>query len=159
VNANTGEIVAASLSAHDTDDASQTGPLLNQLTGRLASFTGDGAYDQDGVYADIAERHPEAAVMVPPRSTAVLSKTAETDPTQRDRHLRCIAEKGRMGWQKASGYTRRAKAETAISRWKRVIGDGLRAHTDERRATEVDVAIHALNRMLELGRPNYVRIA
>ena len=50
-------------------------------------------------------------------------------------------------------------AEAAVSRWKRVIGDGLRAHTDERRATEVDVAVHALSRMLELGRPNYVRIA
>jgi hypothetical protein len=40
-----------------------------------------------------------------------------------------------------------------------VIGDRLRAHTDARRATEVDVAVHALNRMLELGRPSYVRIA
>jgi replication-associated recombination protein RarA len=35
----------------------------------------------------------------------------------------------------------------------------LRAHTDERRATEVDVAVYVLNRMLELGRPNYVRTA
>ena len=49
--------------------------------------------------------------------------------------------------------------EAAIGRWKQVIGDGLRAHTDERRATEVDVAVYTLNRMLELGRPNYVRIA
>ena len=40
-----------------------------------------------------------------------------------------------------------------------VIGDRLRAHTDERRATEVDVAGHVLNRMLDLGRPNYVRIS
>jgi hypothetical protein len=39
-----------------------------------------------------------------------------------------------------------------------VIGDGLRARTDERRATEMNVAAHALNRMLEFGRPNYVRI-
>jgi hypothetical protein len=54
-------------------------------------------------------------VIVPPRATAVLSQTAQTDPTQRDRHLQCIAEKGRMGWQKASGYNRRAKAETAVS--------------------------------------------
>jgi len=58
-----------------------------------------------------------------------------------------------------SGYMTRARAEAAISRWKRVIGDGLRAHADERRATEVDVAVHALNRMLELGRPDYVRTA
>jgi hypothetical protein len=40
-----------------------------------------------------------------------------------------------------------------------VIGDGLRSRADEHRATEVDVAVHVLNRMLELGRPNYVRIA
>jgi len=40
-----------------------------------------------------------------------------------------------------------------------VIGDKLRAHTDERWATEVKIAVHALNRMLELGRPSYVRIA
>ena len=52
-----------------------------------------------------------AAVVVPPRSTAVPSPSAETDPTQRDRHLQTIAERGRMGWQKASGYNQRAKAE------------------------------------------------
>jgi len=39
-----------------------------------------------------------------------------------------------------------------------VPGDGLRSHTDERQVTEVDVAVHVLNRMLELGRPNSVRI-
>ena len=41
----------------------------------------------------------------------------------------------------------------------RIVGDRLRARADERRATEVDVAVHALNRMLELGRPESVRIA
>ncbi len=130
------------------------------MDGQIASFTGDGAYDQESVYASVSERHPEAAaVIVPLRSTAVPSHTAESAPTQRDRHLQLIAERGRMGWQRASGYTKRTRAETAISRFKRVIGDELRSHTDERRATEMDVAVHVLNRMLELGRPTYVRIA
>ncbi len=40
-----------------------------------------------------------------------------------------------------------------------MIGDGLRSRTDERRATEVNVGVHALNRMLDLGRPTYVRTA
>ena len=84
---------------------------------------------------------------------------AETEPTPRDRHLQHIAARSRMGWHKASGYTKRARVEAAIARWKQVIGDGLRSRTDERRATEVAVAAHALNRMLELGRPSYVRIA
>src|SRR4051812_2599727 len=158
-DADTGQIVAATLTPHDVDDGSQVGPLLDQVDGPIASFTGDGAYDQEGVYASVAQRHPEAAVIVPPRSTAVPSKTAETAPTQRDRHLQLIAEKGRMGWQKASGYTKRARAEATIGRFKRVIGDGLRSHTDQRRATEVDVAAHVLNRMLDLGRPSYVRLA
>ena len=157
-DADTGQIVAATLTTHDVDDGSQVDPLLDQVDGQIASFTGDGAYDQEDVYASVAERHPEAAIIVPPRTTAVPSRAAETAPTQRDRHLQLIAKRGRRGWQTASGYTKRAGAETAISRYKRVIGDGLRSHTEERRVTEMDVAVHVLNRMLELGRPNYVRI-
>ena len=125
----------------------------------MASFTADGAFDCDDVYAEVAARHPEADVVVPPRSGAVPSDAADTAPTRRDAHLRCIAERGRMGWQTASGYNWRALVEADIGRWKWVIGDGLRSHTDGRRATEVAIAADALNRMLDLGRPEYVRIA
>src|SRR5215211_6751147 len=159
VDADTGQIVAAALTTPDVDDGSQAGPLLDQVAGPAASFTGDGAYDQEGVYASVAERHPEAAIIVPPRVTAVPSNAAESNPTQRDRHLQHIADHGRRAWQRASGYTKRARAEAAIARWKQVLGDRLRAHMDKRRATEVDVAGYVLNRMLDLGRPNYARIA
>ena len=159
VDADTGQIVAAALTGPEADDGAQVSPLLDQVAEPVASVTGDGAYDQEGVYASVGERHPEAAIIVPPRSIAVPSQTAESAPTQRDRHLQLIAEQGRMAWQKASGYTKRARAEAAIGRWKQVIGDRLRAHTDEGRATEVDVAVYVLNRMLDLGRPNYVRIS
>ena len=40
-----------------------------------------------------------------------------------------------------------------------MVGDGLHSRTDRRRMTQVNVGVHALNRMLEFGRPNYVRIA
>jgi len=128
------------------------------VDGQIALFTGDGAYDQEGVYASVSERHPEAAIIVSPRSTAVPSQTAASAPTQRDRPLHLTAETGRMGWRTASGYNDRARAETAISRFKRVIGRELRPRTEERRATEMDVAVHVLNRMLELGRPTYIRV-
>jgi len=155
----TGQLVAASLTAKEVDDGAEVGPLLDQITGMVASFTGDGGYDQDRVYAGVVERQPEAAVIVPPRATAVPSEMAATAPTQRDRHLHHIVEHGRMAWQKASGYTVQARAEAAIGRFKQVIGDGLRSRTEERRATEVGIAVHALNRMVELGHPNYVRTA
>src|SRR5215213_7618842 len=158
VDADTGQIVAAVVTGCEADDGAQVGTLLDKVTGPVASVTGDGAYDQDGVYTSVGERHPEAAIIVPPRATAVPSQTTATAPTQRDGHLQLIAEQGRRAWQQASGYTTRARAETAISRDKRVIGDELRSLTEERRATEMDVAVHVLNRMLELGRPTYARV-
>ncbi len=158
VDADTGEIVAAALTSNDVDDGSQVGPLLDQVRGPVASFTGDGAYDRDDVYGEVAARHPDAAVIIPPRSSAVLSETADTAPTKRDEHLQLIAERGRMGWQKASGYNYRALVEADISRYKRVIGGTLQSRTDARRATEVAIGVRALNCMLKLGRPEYVRI-
>lgn len=76
----------------------------------------------------------------------------------RDWHLQIIAERGRMAWQKVAGYNWRALVAADISRFKRVIGDGLQSRTDQRRATEVEIAVSALNRMLELGHPGYVRL-
>ncbi len=58
-----------------------------------------------------------------------------------------------------SGYNKRSRIETAIGRYRQVIGEGRRFRKDERRTTEVAVAVHVLNRMLELGRPISVRIA
>ena len=157
-DADTGRIAAVLLTDKDADDGGQVGALLEHIEEPIASFSGDGAYDRDDVYAEVTARHPDTAVVVPPRANAVPSDAAETAPTQRDHHLRCIAERGRMGWQKPSGDNDRALIEADISRWKRVIGDGLRSQTDGRQTTELAIAAHVLNRMLELGRPEYVRI-
>jgi hypothetical protein len=97
-DADTGRIVASALTDHDGDDGSQLGPLLDQVGGPVASVTADGAFNRDDVYAEVAARHPEAAVIVPPRSGAVPSDTAG-----RGRHLdvertyRCSHRKGRSG--------------------------------------------------------------
>jgi hypothetical protein len=155
----TGRIVASILTDRAVDDASQIEPLLDQIAEPVDLFLGDGGYDRTGVYTALEERHPDAKVIVPPRADAVLSAAAGTEPTQRDRHIQAIAEKGRMAWQRDSGYNERARVEGQFARWKQVIGDGLRFHTDEARATEVAVAASVLNRMLDLGRPNSVRVA
>ena len=159
VDVDTGQIVAAKWTKSDVEDGSQVGVLLDQIGAPIASFTADGAYDQDGVYSEVAARYPEAAVVVPPRSNAIASENARTAPTQRDRHLQLITEHGRMGWQRLSGYNSRALVEANMGRYKRVIGNALRARTEQRRATEITIAVHVLNRMLELGRPKYIRTA
>jgi hypothetical protein len=112
MDAETGQIVVAALTTNDVDDGSQVGPLLDQVAAPVASVTADGTYDQEGVAAAVAARH-----------------------------LQCIAEHGRAAWQKVSGYNIRARVKATIGRFKQVIGDGLRSRTDQRRATEVGVAV------------------
>src|SRR4051812_46865107 len=97
VDADTGRIAAVELTGNETDDGCLVGLPLDQVTGPIASFTGDGAYDREDVREAVAHRHPEAAVIVPPRRGAVPSTTAETDPTRRDRHLRSITQHGLTG--------------------------------------------------------------
>ena len=92
----TGRIVAAILTDRDVDDASQVEPLLDQIAEPVELFLGEGGYDRTGVYTALDERHPAATVVVPPRVDAVLSATADTEPTQRDCHIQAIAGKGRM---------------------------------------------------------------
>ena len=67
MDAGTGEIVVVALTTNDADDASQVGPLLDPL----ASFIGDGAYDEDSLYRSVIDRDPEALVIVPPHTTAI----------------------------------------------------------------------------------------
>src|SRR3954462_10744222 len=81
IDAKTGMIVASTLTSKEVDDAAELGPLLDQIDDPLAAVLTDSAYDQDRVYDAVAEHFPEAAVVVPPRATAVLSPAAETDPT------------------------------------------------------------------------------
>jgi hypothetical protein len=114
-----------------------------------------GSYDGEPVYRAVAARQPDppAAVIIPPRASAVPSPTADTAPSQRDVHLRMIRDRGRLGWQRAVGYGRRALAETAVFRYKAIIGRRLRARTLPAQKTEARVACAVLNRMTGLGRP------
>ena len=58
----------------------------------------------------------------------------------------------------SGGIQLRALVEADIGRWKRVIGEALHSQTDGRQATDIAIAVDVSNRMLKLGRPNYIRI-
>ena len=140
--------------------APQVGPLLGQIPGLIASVTADGAYGSEPVYRAVSTGQPDppAAVIIPPRATAVPSPAAGTAPSQRDQHIRMIGDKGRMGWQKAVGYGRQSHAETAMLRHKAIIGSSLRAWTLPAQKTKAKVAGSVLNRMTKLGMPASQRV-
>nr|WP_211099474.1 transposase [Skermanella aerolata] len=92
----TGRIDASILTERDVDDASQVELLLDRVAEPVEIFMGDGGYDRTGVYTALDERHPDAKVIVPPHADAVLSATADTDPTSATVTSRRLPGKG--GW-------------------------------------------------------------
>ena len=144
----------------DADDAGQLPILLEQVEGEIASVIADGAYDGEPSYEAVAARQadPPAAVVIPPRATAVPSKAACTEPTLRDRHIQLIGEKGRMAWQRETNYGRRNLVETGIGRYKSSIGAKLRARTPVNQQGEAAIAIAVLNRMVRTAKPVSIRV-
>jgi hypothetical protein len=155
VDADTGEIVADTLTDNGADDASEVPALLEQIEGEIVSVTADGAYDGEPVYWAIANHQPDRPpdVVIPPRSSAVVSTGDIEAQSQRDRHIRVIGEKGRMAWQGATCYGRRNLAETAVGRYKAIIGPKLRARTLPAQQGETALAVEALNRMIRVAKP------
>ena len=64
---------------------------------------------------------------------------------------------GRLKWQAATGYGKRSLVETAIGRYKSIIGRRLRARSFGAQQTEVAIGCAVLNRMLACGSPKSVR--
>jgi hypothetical protein len=143
------------LTSDDVGDVSALPDLLDQIEDPVGSVTPDGAYDGGGTYDEVLQRHPEARVIIPPRSTAVLS---EAGTTQRNDHLRSIEQHGRLGWQCRSAYGRRSLVETAMYRYKAIIGRRLHARRLLNQRIEAKVGCNVLNRMTSPGMSVSIRV-
>ena len=139
--------------------ARQVPALLEQIEGEIASVTADGAYDGEPVYQAVARHQsdPVPDIVIPPRASAVPSRQSVEAQSQRDHHVGTIAQKGRMAWQKATGYGRRSLAETAVGRYKAIIGPKLRARILPAQQGETAIATEVLNRMIRVAKPVSIR--
>ena len=95
-------------------------------------------------------------MVIPPRSTAIPDGEAGS-PTERDRHLKMITERGGLAWQVATDYGQRALIETTMGRYKALIGPRLRARGFAAQQIEAAIGVAVLNRTLAAGRPTSVR--
>ena len=139
----------------------------------IGSVTADGGrrHDSEPTYAAAAarQRHPPPAVVVPPRASAVPSagKGDGDCQNQRDRHTQLVeprgspdmAERGRMGWQQATGNGRRNQAETAMARCKHLISPRLRARSLPAQEGEAAIGVAVLNMMIRTAKPVSIRVA
>lgn len=148
------------LTTDDVGDPTALPDLLDQVDGPVDLFLADGAYDGEPTSDLLAARFGSLIeVTIPPSKNAILSPNAAKDPTARDCHIAEISTRGRMAWQKATGYNQRSRGETLMGRWKAAIAPKLKARTFENQKTEAKIGVRVLNRITELGSPNFERIA
>ena len=149
------QILACELTTPEVGDPTAVPDLLEQIEAPFDAFMGDGAYDGEPVSNAVLAKQPEAEVVVPPPKTAVIS---EAGNTQRDQHIQDIKEHGRIAWQKENDYGLRSRVELAIQRYKRIIGNTMKARALPHQKTEAWVSASALNTMTNLGMPVSVKI-
>jgi hypothetical protein len=125
---------------------------VDQIDDEIGQLTADGAYDGIPTY-DAVQRHSAGArAVIPPRSNAVERHNAQAS-CQRDDHIASIQIDGRDG----TGYGKRALVETAMGRYKGIIGPRLRAQSSLAQQTETAIGVAILNRILACGRPKSIR--
>jgi hypothetical protein len=153
INPDTHEIVAETLTENSCDDADQAAPLLDQTSGKIEGFYGDGAYDQWKVYDTLNSR--KIKPIIPPRRNAKIKQHGNADKPclPRDVAIRTIRKKGREAWKNDTGYHRRSLSETAMYRMKSCFGDHLKNRLIPNQQTETRLRSKILNNFSHLGLP------
>lgn len=149
------QILACELTTPEVGDPSAVPDLLAQIEAPFEVFMGDGAFDGEPVSNAVLAKQADAQVVVPPRKTALYSEAGDS---QRDGHIRAIQERGRIAWQKENDYGLRSRVELAIQRYKRIIGNAMKARSLPQQKTEAWFSASALNMMTNLGMPVSVKI-
>jgi len=164
MDADTGEITAETLTEASVDDASQVRPILQQTEGAVGRFYGDGAYDRWRVHHALAYpksgTSPPMEAVIPPRRDAAIrtAKRRYRHIEARNERVQHIRQKGRKRWKRESGYHRRSVIESTMSRYKRILGPQLLARSWPGQQTEARIGCAILNRMIQLGKPQTVRV-
>ena len=152
-----GFIVASELTESWVDDSSVGAAMIRGVGSGIKRFNADGAYDTRAVYEALAAvAGAEVKVVIPPRRDATPS--GDDVLRQRDAAIAKFAEVGRRRWRKEAAAHQQARAENAMFRYKRIIGEALGARKMAAQISETRIAVSVLNRMTTLGKPNSVAV-
>ena len=126
---------------------------------KMLSFKADGAYDTYELYHHMIMN--KINPIIPPRKTAKTLKekfmNAPFKDSKRDKTIQSVRKLNMEKWKEISGYHRRSRVETAMYRYKQIMGDKLMARNKENQKTEYRIACNILNKMASLGLPEKIK--
>jgi hypothetical protein len=151
-----GEIRVSLLTDNAQTDANAFLKMLGVEPATVGSAYADGAYDQHKIYDALVRLGLSAPdIHIPPQKNAKIWQhgNCKAPPHPRDENLRRIRKTSRSGWKQRSGYHVRSLSETVMYRYKRTIGERVRARTIAGQQVETTIGCKVLNRMANVGMP------
>ena len=180
VDTETGEILAHILTGSDHHDGPELPGLLAKIKEPVAVVSADKGYDSFSCHRAILARDtgPRSWPAILARDPghrgearhsaenrgchhpAAQGKGRAKDPgrCRPPARQRRITEIGAKAWKVETGYHRRSLAETAMARYKTIIGPNLRSRNRDTQITEAAVAVRCINTFAALGMPITVEI-
>jgi len=158
VDETSGKILAHKLTMNNVHDGPVLPELLDRVEGPVDQVSADKAYDSFRCHRAIHDRGARPAI--PPRKGASIlpPRSMKDPPPTRGRIVQRIHQIGRKEWKKESNYHRRSLAETAMFRFKTIIGPKLRNRTFENQKTEAAIGVAIINTFTALGMPETIQI-
>ena len=144
------------LTENNVADCTVMSSMSGQIPSSVKRVYGDGAYDASGCRQALARLGINP--LIPPQKNAVQSKTNHSWRGHRNAAIAEIMglggdDQARSLWKRLKGYHRRSLAETAMFRFKALIGGSLKARKMPNQKAEVLAACFAINKMNGLGMP------
>ncbi len=148
VDESNSQIKASVLSDNSVKDNEVFEELLTGYEDEIGQVSVDGAYDCKNCYQFTSDR--SIKLVAPPRKNAVIKRhgNCRGSPLLRDTYIREIKKMGRKKWKKKHKYHRRSISETAMYRFKTLLGDKLSSREFHRQANEVFIKCKILNQMI-----------
>jgi hypothetical protein len=156
IDAATQDILCCELTGNNKGDAETAEKMLGNISGRIRSARGDGAYDGQRFRKKVHEKG--GVCIVPPPRDAAYKGASNGWERERDACLAVITgfgggEVGRKLWKICSEYHQRSLVETAMFRVKVMLGDRLKARSIGAQESESICKCLVINKMNKLGLP------
>lgn len=140
------QILAVESTADDVQDPEMFNDLMNGLPNTPSAVIGDGAYDTFNAYQRAINDGFD--LIVPPKNTAVVTKSDQPHIIARNKQVEYYQGKGIHAWANKNDYWKRNRVETTMSRFVTKFSDRLSARIVQAQQNEVVIKCKLLNIMM-----------
>ena len=153
IDVQTQQIVMMELTDNKIGENKKLKDLLSQYKEGYTTISGDKGYDSYDCHEQVGAYGAISAINIQEDAKERRKKNDDEKPLVRDEIIRRIAEIGKEQWKKEVSYHSRSLVETAMFRYKTILGSKMHARNIENQKVEALIGCNILNAFAHLGMP------